>query len=365
MKIAVMSVTLKGAQLAARLRDDFGNKVDLYSRARGGLPEPTIPFENLGELVTDIFNKYDGLIFIMATGIVVRVVAPLIKDKRSDPAVVVMDDAGIHAISLLAGHIGGANELTERVAAVVGARPVITTATDVAHLPAPDVLAVKMELAIEPFEDLKSINAAIVAGEKVPFFIDQELAQASRYTRIATEYGIELLDMQQLQEGDCYDAAVVITDKELYLPKLHIYLRPTTLSVGVGCRRDATSSEIMAAINDACHKIGRSLYSIAIVNSSVAKQDEIGLLAAVQQLEIPVKFYTNEQLLEVIEVYRLDVSEFVQEEIGVGNVCEASALLGGRAASLLLPKTVYPKVTVAIAEVKFRWWESDPAMNPD
>lgn len=360
-----MSVTLKGAHLAARLREDFGDKVDLYSRARGGLPEPTISFENLSELVTSIFNEYDGLIFIMATGIVVRVVAPLIKDKRSDPAVVVMDDAGIHAISLLAGHIGGANELTERVAAVVGARPVITTATDVANLPAPDVLSVKMELAIEPFEDLKSINAAIVAGEKVPFFIDQELAQASRYARIATEYGVELLDMQQLKEGATYDAAVVITDKELYLPQLHIYLRPTTLSIGIGCRRDATSSQILAAIYDACHKIGRSVNSIAIISSSIAKQDEIGLLAAVQQIEVPVEFYANDQLQEVIDVYRLDVSKFVQEEIGVGNVCEASALLSARAASLLLPKTVYPKVTVAIAEVKFRWWESGPAMSPD
>ncbi len=363
MKIAVISVTSKGALLSARLRDVFGEQAELYSRGRKGLPDFATPFENLSELVASIFNAYDGLVFVMAVGIVVRVVAPFIRDKRSDPAVVVMDDAGIHAISLLAGHIGGANELAEKVAAAVGARPVITTATDVANLPAPDVLAVKMELAIEPFEDLKSINAAIVAGEKVPFFLDQDLVQASRYVRIATEYGIELLELQQLKNGNGYDAAVVITDKELYLPQLHIYLRPTTLSIGIGCKRGATSSQIMTAINDACHKIGRSSQSIAIINSSIAKQDEIGLLAAVQQLEVPVEFYSNNQLQEVVDVYRLDVSKFVQDEIGVGNVCEASALLGGRAASLLLPKTVYSKVTVAIAEVKFRWWESDPAMN--
>ena len=96
--------------------------------------------------------------------------------------------------------------------------------------------------------------------------------------------------------------------------------------------------------------------------SSAAKQEEIGLLAMAQQMELPMQFYSNEELQEMIDVYRLDISKFVQEEIGVGNVCEASALLGGRASSLLLPKTVYPKVTVAIAEVKFRWWESDPAM---
>ncbi len=361
MKIAVLSVTLKGALLGERLRQTMAMPVDLYSRARGGLPEETVPFENLSELVGTIFNQYDGLVFIMATGIVVRVVAPHVKDKRSDPAVVVMDDAGIHAISLLAGHIGGANELTEKVAVAVGARPVITTATDVAHLAAPDVLAVKMELAIEPFEDLKLVNAAIVAGERVPFFLDQDLAQAPKYMRIATETGVEMLDMQQLQDGKSYDAAALLTDKELYLPQLHIYLRPPTLSIGVGCRKGATSSQIGNAVKEACRKIGRSQQSIAIMCSSVAKQEEIGLLATAQQLELPMQFYSNEELQEMIDVYRLDISKFVQNEIGVGNVCEAAALLGGRASSLLLPKTGDPKGTVASAEVKFRWWESDPA----
>ena len=362
MKIAVISVTLKGAVLGERLRQSLPDTVETYSRERRGLPEATTGFENLSELVRGIFSQYDGLVFIMATGIVVRMVAPHIKDKRTDPAVVVMDDAGIHAISLLAGHIGGANELAGKVAAAVGARPVITTATDVANLPAPDVVSVKMDLVIEPFEELKSINAAIVAGERVPFFIDMDMVQAAKYLRIAAEMGLELLDMQQLQDGDSYDAAVVITDKELYLPKLHIYLRPATLAVGVGCRRGATSSQISSAINDACRKIGRSSQSIAILASSIVKQEEIGLLAVVDQLEIPVKFYTNEELQDIIEVYRLGQSKFVLEEIGVGNVCEASALLGGRASNLLLTKTVYPKVTVALAEVKFRWWESDPAM---
>ena len=360
MRIAAISVTLKGANLAIRLRNNLADKVDLYSRARGGLPEGTASFDNLTSLVSQIFNEYDGLVFVMAAGIVVRVVAPHIKDKRSDPAVVVMDDAGVHAISLLAGHIGGANELTHKVAAAVDARPVITTATDIAHLPAPDVLAVKMETAIEPFQELKSINAAIVAGQKVPFFIDQDLVEVSRFTRIATEYGVELLDMPLLKDEATYDAAVVITDKELYLNKMHIYLRPGTLAIGVGCRRGATCSQIVNAIRDACGKIGRSAQSIAIMTSSVVKQEEIGLLAAAQQLEVPIAFGTNAQLQEMIDVHRLDVSSFVQDEIGVGNVCEASALMGGRATSLLLAKTVYPKVTVAIAEVKSRWWESDP-----
>ncbi len=362
MRVAVISVTLKGALLGEKLRDRLEGNADLFAKARGVLHLDTAPYDNLGILIQAIFHKYDGLIFIMATGIVVRVIAPYVQDKRYDPAVVVMDDAGVHAISLLSGHLGGANELTKLVAAAVGAEPVITTATDVANLPAPDVLSVKLDLGIEPFEELKSVNAAIVAGQKVPFFIDRQLPHADKYIQGAAEMGVELLDMQELNDPSRYDAAVIITDKELFMTQLHVYLRPTTLSIGIGCRKDTTSGEIWAAINDACRKIGRSSKSIAIVGSSIAKQEEIGLLAAVQQMEIPIEFYTNEQLQEEIVLHHLSVSEFVENEIGVGNVCEASALRGGRASSLLLPKTVYPKVTVAIAEVKLRWWELDQDM---
>ena len=359
MKIAVISVTLKGALVGEKLLEKHEDKVDLYAKARGPLHSETASYDNLGDLVNAIFDKYDGLIFIMAVGIVVRVIAPHIRDKRHDPAVVVLDDGANYAISLLSGHLGGANELTKKVAAEVGACPVITTATDIANLPAPDVLSVKLDLGIEPFEELKSVNAAIVAGQRVPFFIDMQIAQAARYVQEAAEMGVELLDMKELHNTENYDAAVIITDKELYMPQLHLYLRPTTLSIGIGCRKGTTSGEIWAAIDDACHRIGRSSKSIAIVGSSIVKQEEIGLLAAVQQLEIPVEFYTNEQLQEVIDIYLLQESEFVKNEIGVGNVCEASALLGARTSSLLLPKTIYPKLTLAIAEVKLRWWESD------
>lgn len=358
MKIAIISVTLKGALLGEKLREQLSGKVDLFAKAHGALHADTAPYDNLGELTTSIFNKYDALIYIMATGIVVRVIAPHVRDKRNDPAVVVMDDAGIHAISLLSGHLGGANEMTEKVAAAVGARPVITTATDVANLPAPDILSVKLDLTIEPFEELKSVNAAIVAGQKVPFFIDGDLTQAARYVQNAAEMGVELLDMKDLSDTAKYDAAVIITDKELYMPQLHVYLRPATLAVGIGCRKGTTSGEITSAIKEACHKIGRSSKSIAIIASSIVKQEEIGLLAAAQQLEIPIKFYPHDQLQEVVNTYHLEVSKFVEEEVGVGNICESSALLVARSANLLLAKTIYPKVTVAIAEVKLRWWES-------
>ena len=362
MRIAILSVTEKGARLGESLGAGLVAEIDLFSLARGSLKSSAHPFDKLSALVTKIFSEYDGLVFIMAAGIAVRVIAPHVRDKRQDPAVVVMDDAGIHAISLLSGHIGGANELARRVAEVVGARPVITTATDIVNLPAPDVVAVRLRLAIDPFDSMKAVNSAIAAGKRVPFFIDRELQFAAKYCDWAAETGMDFSGFEALQDVDHYDAAVVISDKVLNIPRLHIYLRPATLSIGIGCRKGVSGSEILAAIQAACHKIGRSPGSIAVLGSSTVKQAEAGLLAAAEQLGAPVLFYDNQQIRAVIDKHKLAVSRFVEEEIGVGNICEASALLGARTSSLLLAKTVYPKITIAIAEVISRWWESAPAI---
>jgi len=356
-KLAIISVTHQGAELAGRIAPLLGRDVDLYAKTGRNPLNISRTFNRLGDLVCDIFSLYDGLVFIMATGIVVRVIAPYVNDKRFDPAVVAMDDGGNFAISLLSGHIGGANDLTRLVSDAAGAMPVITTATDVAKLPAADVLAVKLNLAIEPFDALKTINAAIVHGDRVAFFIDPQLPEYEHYADLAAEQGIALADTGQLTCQDKYDAAVVIADRDFAITKPHIYLRPGSLAIGLGCRRGATSGEILSAIKKACEKVGRSFRSIAIIGSTVVKEDEIGLLAAAQQLDVPVEFFSNEQLAQCIEQFNLSESDFVNEKIGVGNVCEPAALLAGKNSNLILPKTKYPKVTVAITPVKYRLWE--------
>lgn len=351
MKLAILSVTYKGAKLAARLAAALDGEITVFAKAGRCASESQIAYEQLGGLIQTIFSKFDGLIFIMATGIAVRVIAPEIQNKRVDPAVVVIDDGACHAISLLSGHLGGANDLARRVAAVSGAEPVITTATDVAHKPAADTLAVKLGLAIEPFEELKGINAAIVNEDRVIFCLDDELKQALEYCAVAQEMGVDVQPLKKLTDQNDYDRAVVITDKDLYMFKPHLYLRPATLAVGIGCRRDTESALIYEALRLACKKIGRSIHSIAVLASIDIKNDEIGLLSVSQQLALPLQFFNQVQLAKAIETYQLDESGFVKKQIGVGNVCEAAALLSGRSQKLLLSKTKYPKVTIAIAEV--------------
>jgi len=358
MKLAVISVTnggaLLGNDLAGQLRG-LDNQVDIFAK-QGRSPLNATTYKLLSTLIADIFPRYEGLIFIMSTGIVVRVIAPYIQDKRIDPAVVVMDEQGQYAISLLSGHIGGANELAELIGQTMGAKAVITTATDVNQKPAVDVLAVKLSLTIRPFADLKHMNARIVNGEQVRFFIDTALPNQEFYFKIAEQLGILLQDMDQIATAD-YDGAVIITEQVVSCNKPHLYLRAMALAVGIGCRRGTSSSDILAAVTDACFTIGYSINSIAVIGSTVVKQDEVGLLAVIRQLAVPSKFFINEDLQECIDKYQLEVSSFVQKQIGVGNICAAAAILAGQTNKLLLPKTKYKNVTVAIAPVKSQWLE--------
>ena len=348
MKLAIITVTNNGALLAGRLVQNLGGHIDVFARHGRNPLGVSHVYQSLSQLTARIFSQYDGLVFIMATGIVVRVIAPHIQDKRLDPAVVVMDEAGMHAISLLSGHIGGANDLAQVVGRAVGAEPVITTATDVIHKPAADVLAVKLDLVMEPFAQLKGINAAIANGEQVAFFIDFSLVNRHRYQQQAADLGVDLQDMAELADGN-YDAAVIITDKTVPVGKTHLFLRPPTLAAGIGCRRGTASTDILYALRDACTRTGRSIGSVAVIGSSVVKQDEPGLMAIGRDLNIPLKFFTNAEIQQCITKYELDTSQFVEEQIGVGNVCEATALLAGQADKLIFPKTKYSQVTIAIA----------------
>lgn len=353
MKLAVISVTNRGALLGNDVTEKLGrlgHQVQIFAKD-GRNPCNAATYKLLSKLIDDIFTSYDGLVFIMATGIVVRVIAPHVQDKRFDPAVLVMDEGGEYVISLLAGHIGGANELANTIGQTLGARPVITTATDVNKKPAADVLAVKLHKQLEPFSQLKIINGAIVNGDMVKFFIDTTLPNQDFHWQIAKQLGIHLEAMDKLATSS-YDAAVLITEQSFCLEKPHIYLRSVALAVGIGCRRGTTQEEILAAVTDACHQIGTTTTSIVSIGSTVVKQDEVGLLALIDQLKVTSHFFNNEQLQECIDKHQLEVSIFVKKQIGVGNICTAAALLTGQTNKILLPKTKYKKVTVAIALAK-------------
>ena len=174
-KLAVWAVTPNGITLADKLADSLANATVYVSQNLAHKRRSHILFERLSVTVSEKFNRYTGHIFIMSTGIVVRVLAPLIQNKFEDPAVVVVDDLGRHAISLLSGHIGGANALTHEIALVIEADPVITTATDINAVPAIDVIAVENGFQIENPEAIKSVNMALLKKKRITVYDPADL----------------------------------------------------------------------------------------------------------------------------------------------------------------------------------------------
>ena len=354
MKLACFAVTEQAFKLAKKLQSATSYGLDIYVLDKY-LPDTKNTrvqgFSKLKKIVASSFSSYDGLIFIMSTGIAVRIIAPLLESKLKDPAVVVFDEQGKHGISLLSGHIGNANNLTCDLCKAINAKPVITTATDNKGIIAPDVIATRLALKPYPKSHIKNINAAVLAGKKAVWQIDKTLAHYEFYKSqlertgeivIASDAGtIETNIVIRLEENP--PAASNIAPSTLYLV-------PRKLIAGVGCRKKASADEILAAIDTACHIIGVDKSFVAVLASTVVKKQETGLILASERLSCPLYFYENAAMAKSIAKYNLTESDFVKKTIGIGNVAEAAAYtyVGERGGRLALPKTKFKKVTVAL-----------------
>ncbi len=368
MKTAIISVTMKGARLGQRVKHSIAPDAICFEKEGKTSGHEDITFSSMKDIIGDVFKTYDRVLCIMAVGIVVRMIAPYIVHKSEDPAIVVMDEAGHNVISLLSGHLGGANEWTSMIGLAVDAHPVITTATDVNGLPAPDVLARQCQFQVDDFKALINVNAAIVAGQTVPYYIDSTLVRVAEFEQAALAHvhgtvPVEVIDPVTihihatdidtnrvsflLDDAPC----VLITDKVVPVGANTLVLRPQTYTVGIGCRRDAPEELILHAVTQSLADQQLSPKSCQSATSVIVKADEQGLLTAMQTLAWPITFYTQEEMAPYIEQEELQESNFVKQTIGVGNVCETTALLAAKSQTLLQKKTIYPKTTVAIALV--------------
>ncbi len=359
-KTAILSVSERGARLGQRIKSLVAPHADCYEKTNRPSGGEAIYFDSLKNHIEQIFRDYDQVLCIMALGIVVRMIAPYIEHKSKDPAIVVMDEAGHHAISLLSGHLGGANEWTQAISLAIDADPVITTATDVNGLPAPDVLARHEHLMVDDFQTLINVNSAIVGGKQVDYYIDSGLVDAEHLKDAAQQHignhgVVNLVTVEELIDSvNGLNFCVVITDKVIHEHPNQLILRPRTYTVGIGCRRDTSKELILDAIHSSLAEHQLSPKSIVTAASVIVKQDEVGLLEAVKELGWPIEFYTQDEMAPLIEEQKLSESTFVKGTIGVGNVCETTALLAARSRTLIQHKTVYPKTTIAIAQVTSR-----------
>ena len=346
MRCAVFTATPRGTKTALRVRASLDASVDIFIKAGQEMPAEVRVYERLAPQVAAAFRQYDALIFIMATGIAVRMIAGSLKSKLEDPAVLVLDEEAQHVISLLSGHIGGANELTRELAASLGADPVITTATDVQKKLAVDVAAARLALRPSPKEQIKRFNSAVLDDAAIRYVIDENLARASFYKKRLDDMGLTALFGRELPSKEGLTA--FITADESVRREDVICLVPRRLVAGIGCRRGTEMSEIRAALEAALTKIGRSIADVSLLASTEAKADEAGLLALSAKLKRDIRFHSNEKMQETIDAYGLSESPFVKKNIGIGNVAEAAALASVPAGRLALAKTRFEKVTVAL-----------------
>lgn len=311
----------------------------------GKQPECMVWQRSLNDWAREMFASMDALIFIGATGIAVRAIAPLVQDKFYDPAVLVMDELGQFCIPLLSGHVGGANELAETISQLTGSQAVITTATDVNHQFAVDVFARKNGLKIADRELAKEISAELLTGRKVGFFTDflwngtlpKGLCEGQfcdRNIRITINTD-SLKDRSETCSGE----------KDI------LRLVPPVIILGIGCRKGTPAGQIQAAIHQLLKEQNLHPLSIAAVATIDLKKEEPGLLAAAKALQIPVICYSSEELAAVPGDFA--ESAFVKQITGVGNVCERAALKAARERGgyLVCHKTVYDGVTVAAARI--------------
>ena len=333
-RIVVVGVSRAGAELAGRI-------AQALPTAELVVHGPEAP---VGRVLPRLFGdpSVNGLVVVLAVGATVRLLAPWLRGKDVDPAVVALDDQGRYAVALLSGHRGGANALARQVANAIGAEPVITTASEVNGQLAVDLLGAEDGWRIEASpEALRQAAAAVVNG--LPVGLYQEVG-----TQVEPGAGITRLTC--LDEASNMAAVLVVTDRWLETPvPAQVIYRPPTLVVGVGCSSGASAGDVLDTIERALHHGGLAKNSLALLATIDRRAVEPGVRAAAEALDLPIRAYSAADLAEVTAIPT--PSAVVQAAVGAPGVCEPAALLASGATSLLVRKVKTARATAAIARI--------------
>ncbi len=377
MKLAAVAVTRKGIELARQLADDFpgldilaaGSFAEDFSESVQPLPG------SLSEMAGEIMDEYDGLIFIMALGIVVRVIAPWLEDKRKDPAVVTVDETGSWVISTLSGHLGGANKLAEKIADILQAEAIITTATDVRSRPALDMLAEEIGGELVPFENLKHAGSHMLAGGKLEIICAEShykniIEESSALNSTDREFYKNKIEFslpgrsgsspaESVNAADGFPLLVSARDHdhrrfESLLGNEYIQLVPREIVIGIGARKGIERQAVIGAVLGDLQELGFHSKSLKALATADIKQGEPGIKKAAARLDVPLKIVSREEIAAEIKNASLSeqnysFSKFVKDKIGVGGVCEPAAVLQAKPGKLIRSKKNHGDLTTAVA----------------
>ncbi|MCG8482074.1 MAG: cobalt-precorrin 5A hydrolase [Clostridia bacterium] len=346
MKWAIISATKGGLKQAAKISKMIDVDIYGFEKAVGEehVHDVHVIDGSLKDLVGRIFNQYDTLIFIMAAGIVIRVISSYIKDKTQDPAVLVMDEEGKYIISLLSGHLGGANERAVKLAEYINACPVITTASDAKGIQSIDMLAKEMNYIIDDMEKAKEITALMVNDFSVGMIIDKDLEDSLDVKKVN---GIKKWDPK---EDEKIDGLVYISNRTTHFNIPMVQLIPKTMVLGIGCKKHYDSHTLLEQLKHIMQKNNIHIKSIKKVATIPLKRHEQAVKSAAEMLDAELEIVPIEKI-EAIED-NFESSPFVKKIVGIGSVAEPCGYLVSNKGICVVPKTIVNGMTVSIWEEK-------------
>jgi cobalt-precorrin 5A hydrolase len=348
-RTAVVAITKHGIEIARRIKEKMP-EVEVYVPAKHSDSGIDVHWfsEQSTQLVASLFKTHDALICIFSLGAVIRMVAPHLVDKKSDPAVIVIDDRANHVISALSGHLGGANTLTRLVASFLNAQPVITTAADVNETIAVDLVGREFGWKIENFENVTKVSALMVNEEKIAVYQD---AGERNWWHMQLPKNVTVVDSLEQAKQSEFKAVLVISDKTITDPEIlekSVIYRPKSLVVGIGLHWDTNKDVIEFGIKKVLKEKGLSFQSIRNISSINREAKVKGLEEFSKQYGIPVENFDKHKLATVSVP---NPSQTVQKFEGTPSVSEASSLLSSRG-ELIVPKQKFPpNLTVAVSRI--------------
>ena len=346
-KISVLAITKNGIKIGEKIKKIFPDW-DIFAPSKlttevTGITwysEPTI------EKIVELFKNNNALICIFSLGAVIRLIAPYLKDKKIDPAVIVIDDKTNFVISVLSGHIGGANELTEEIAEKIGALPVITTAADVNKTIAVDLVGREFNWKIDDDSTVTKISAHMVNEESIGIF--QEAGKKNWYKKLPKNVLIyESID--DLKKANS-KAHLIISDKIIddEISKESVIYRPPSLVIGIGLHWDTSKETIRDGIKFCLDKFKLSSKSIAKLVSIKKPEDIQGLIDLGKEMRIPVEYVNREDLAMISAP---NPSETVKAFEGTASVSEAAAIKVSKGELIVEKQKFPPNLTIAIARI--------------
>ena len=350
-KVAVVAITRQGIAIARRIKQNMA-EAEIYVPAKhsdGGIDVNWFS-EQSTQLVGNLFKTYDALICIFSLGAVIRMVAPHLIDKKSDPAVIVIDDRANHVISALSGHLGGANALTRLVASFLGAQPVITTAADVNETIAVDLIGREFGWTIENFENVTKISACMVNEEKIAVYQD---TGEKNWWHPPFPKNVTVVESIDKIKSPQFKGGLVISDRVVsdstIVSKSVIY-HPKSLVIGLGLHWDTSKETIQFGINTILKEKALSFQSIRNIASIKDKAKVKGLEEFSTHYGIAIEIYDKDTLASVNVP---NPSATVQKFEGTSSVSEAASILSSKG-QLIVPKQKFPPdLTVAISRIVY------------